>query len=79
MAKRDPFAHALRDSAAYRADRLEEERERLHRRLVWAMHRGDQRGTAWLEKRLEELEADLATEPAPGRAPGRHDRHRING
>ncbi|MDN3520013.1 hypothetical protein [Halomonas ramblicola] len=76
---RDPFAHKLRDSAAYRADRLEEGRERLHRRLVWAMHRGDQRAMAWLEKRLEALEADLADEITPGRAPGRHDRHRING
>ncbi|GHE20003.1 hypothetical protein [Halomonas urumqiensis] len=75
---RDPFAHALRNSAAYRADRLEEERERLYRRLKWALHRGDERAVAWLERRIEELDTDLADKIAPGKARGRHDRYRSN-
>lgn len=71
------FDRETRDSAEYRADRLERERHRLHRRLTWAAHRGDQQAVAWLEKRLEKLEAELAADTAPGRAPGLHDRHRI--
>lgn len=77
MPKRDPFDQEIRDGAEYRRDRLEVERERLHRRLVWAVSRGDQKVTRWLEKRLEALEAELDADLAPGREPSRFDNCRL--
>ena len=71
MAKRDPFAHTLRDGSAYRADRLEVERERLMRRLQWAVSRGDDDAADWLEARLDDVEAELEADLRPGREPGR--------
>ncbi len=66
----------LRDGSAYRADRLDGERERLHRRLVWAIHRGDDKAIDWLEGRLLAIEEEIDADLSPGRAPGRHDWHR---
>ena len=60
-----------RDSAEYRLDRLEVERERLHRRLVWAEQRGDRQAVRWLESKLEELEEAMEADLRPGREPGR--------
>ncbi|WP_431024555.1 hypothetical protein [Halomonas sp. H5] len=76
MPKRDLFDQETRDGAEYRRDRLEVERERLHRRLVWAVSRGDQKATRWLEKRLEALEAELDADLEPGREPSRFDSYR---
>ena len=69
--KRDPFAHRLRESGAYRQDRLEVERHRLHRRLLWAEERGDREAVRWLEGKLEELEAAISADLRPGRPQGR--------
>ncbi|MEQ5803327.1 hypothetical protein [Halomonas sp. H10-9-1] len=66
----------LHDGDHYRRQRLEEERERLHRRLVWATARKDRQAIRWLEKRLEEVEEALDADLEPGREPGRFDRHR---
>lgn len=66
----------LHDGSAYRRQRLEEERHRLHRRLVWAEQRGDRQAVQWLESRLAELEEAIEADLEPGRQPGRHDWHR---
>jgi len=71
MAKRDPFAHELRDGSAYRADRLRVEQERLLRRLRWAIARDDDATADWLEARLDDVEAELEKDLRPGREPGR--------
>lgn len=42
----DPFAHDARDGSAYRQQRLEEDRHRLQRRLVWAESRGNPQPSA---------------------------------
>mgnify|MGYP001070254658 CR=1 FL=1 len=68
---RDPFAYRLRDGSAYRADRLEEERIRIERRLLWAERRGDRQAVQWLESRLVELEEAIEADLRPGRQPGR--------
>ena len=73
---RDPFDLPLRDGAEYRRDRLEVERHRLHRRLVWAEQRGDRKAVAWLESKLVDLEEAIDADLKPGRAPGKHDWHR---
>lgn len=74
--KRDPFAHRLRESGAYRQDRLEVERHRLQRRILWADKRGDRQAVAWLEEKLSTLEEEIDADLAPGKAPGRFDQHR---
>lgn len=71
MAKRDPFAHELRAGSAYRADRLRVEQERLLRRLQWAVARDDDEAADWLERRLDDVEAELRADLRPGRPPGR--------
>ena len=71
MPKRDPFAHRLRAGAEYRADRLEEERIRIERRLLWAERRGDRQAVQWLESKLAELEEAIEADLRPGRKPGR--------
>ncbi|QTP55420.1 hypothetical protein HNO51_12455 [Billgrantia sulfidoxydans] len=71
MAKRDPFSHKMRDSSAYRADRLQVEHERLMRRLKWAMARNDEAVIEWLESRLDALEQDMDADLGPGKMRGR--------
>jgi len=71
MAKRDPFDHELRAGSAYRADRLEVERERLMRRLKWAIARDDDDACAWLEEQIDRLEEQIDADLRPGREPGR--------
>lgn len=70
MAKRDPFAHHQQSSAAYRRQRLEQERERLERRWEWAMERGDDRDERHLAERLDAIEEAIEADLSPGRTPG---------
>lgn len=72
----DPFTQETRDGAEYRVERLEEERERLERRRVWAMRRGDAREVRRLTERLDAIEEAIDADVTPGRQPGRHDWHR---
>lgn len=73
--KRDTalFDGRTRDPAEYRADRLETERERLERRLEWAIRQGDARKVERLTQRLAELDDDMDTELAPGRPANRFE------
>ncbi|MDN3521509.1 hypothetical protein [Halomonas ramblicola] len=73
MPKRDLFAQETRDGAEYRRDRLEEEHERLMRRIKWAVHRNDDAAIEWLEARLDAIEAEIDADLAPGREPTRFD------
>lgn len=66
----------LHDGSAYRRQRLEEERHRLHRRLVWAEARNDQQAIQRLEEMLLAIEEAIDDDLEPGRQPGRHDWHR---
>jgi len=68
---RDPFDLPLRDGAEYRQDRLEVERHRLHRRLLWAEERGDRQAIRWLESKLAELEKEVDADMRPGKERGR--------
>lgn len=58
------FDHTTRDPAEYRDDRLEAERQRLERRLSWAVRQGDAGKVERLTQRLADLDdamdADLA-------------------
>ncbi|WP_373182661.1 hypothetical protein [Halomonas campaniensis] len=74
----DPFAGETRDGAEYRAERLEDERERLERRRQWAVQRGDARAVRRLTKRLDALEEAIDADLNPGRQLGRHDRYRLH-
>ncbi|MGM0913287.1 MAG: hypothetical protein ACQEXC_05765 [Pseudomonadota bacterium] len=66
----------LHDGSACRQQRLEEERHRLHRRLVWAEARNDRQAIQRLEEMLLALEDAIDDDLEPGRQPGRHDRYR---
>ncbi|WP_445005470.1 hypothetical protein [Halomonas mongoliensis] len=74
MRKIDPFAQEIRDGAEYRRQRLEEEHERLMRRLKWAMARDDDDACAWLEEQIDRLEEQIDADLAPGRPPNKFDR-----
>lgn len=71
MSKRDPFAFKLRDSAHYRRDRLQVERERMLRSLQWAVARNDDEAADWIEKKIDAIEAELDADIRPGKRPGR--------
>lgn len=63
-------AELCRDAEGHRnlrAERLLDEKERLSRRLGWAIRKGDVRRAQHLERRLAELEQDMRT-PADGYA-----------
>lgn len=55
----------LRDSAEYRAERLEVERQRLERRKVWAARRFEPEALEHLERQLARLRAEEAASIAP--------------
>lgn len=63
-------AELCRDAKGHRnlrAERLLDEKERLSRRLGWAIRKGDTRKAQHLERRLAELERDMRA-PAEGYA-----------
>ncbi|PRY70981.1 hypothetical protein [Halomonas ventosae] len=72
----DPFAQPLRDGTEYRIERLEEERERLERRRVWAVRRGDTKAVQRLTERLDALEEAIDADLTPGCRSGRHEWYR---
>lgn len=72
----DVLKPELRDSGEYRGERLEEERQRLERRLTWALRRGDARVIERLTQRLDALEEAIAADLSPGRPPSKFDRSR---
>ena len=70
------FAWNERPAGEYRTDRLEEERERLNRRLVWAMRKQDAQAIERLHQRLEALEEAIDDDLSPGCPPNKFERER---
>lgn len=63
-------ADPIHESAAYRVARLEEERDRLQRRICWALRRKDAVKAERLGNQLTKIERELAE---PMEASGRGD------
>lgn len=68
------FKHTYRGAEQYRDDRLDDERERLERRLSWAIGRGDETGVRHLQRRLDQLADEALTDIDAGCTPGRLER-----
>lgn len=68
--KDSAFKDDLRTPESYRDERLEQERERLERRLTWAFKRGDVSGMERIERRLDRLADEALTDIEPGRTAG---------
>ncbi len=73
---KNEFAWSERPAEEYRTDRLEQERERLNRRLVWAMRRQDVQAIERLHQRLDALEDAIDTDLAPGCPPNKFELYR---
>lgn len=65
----------LREAAAYRAERLEAERQRLERRKVWAARRFDVAALEHLERQLARLRSEERASTAPRGRETRAARH----
>ncbi|NYS60825.1 hypothetical protein [Vreelandella salicampi] len=72
----DALKHTTRDGSAYRDDRLEQQRQRLERRLSWAFQRGDVAGVERIERRLDALADEALGDVEPGRTAGPIERPR---
>ncbi|MCS2609371.1 hypothetical protein [Halomonas dongshanensis] len=68
-----------RPAGEYRAERLEGERERLERRLVWAMRKQDVHAIQKLRQRIEALDDAIVDDLTPGCPPNRFERYRAHG
>jgi len=68
------FKHTYRGAEQYRDERLENERERLERRLSWAIDRGDVAGVKRMQRRLDQLADEALTDIDAGCTPGRMER-----
>lgn len=66
--------HTYREAEQYRDDRLDSERERLERRLSWAIGRGDVAGVKRIQRRLDQLADEALTDIDAGCTPGRLER-----
>lgn len=72
--KDSAFKHTLRDAESYRDERLEGERERLEKRLAWAMQQDNAAEVKRLERRLDKLADEALTDIDAGRTPGNLER-----
>lgn len=68
------FQHRYREAEQYRDERLDSERERLERRLSWAIGRGDEAGVKRVQRRLDQLADEALTDIDAGCTPGRLER-----
>lgn len=75
---KDALSYRLRDAEHYRDERLDTERERLERRLSWAVQQGDTAKVKRLERRLDELLDEALDDIAPGKTPGHLERWKLD-
>mgnify|MGYP005830142617 CR=1 FL=1 len=76
--KDSAFKHRYREAEQYRDDRLGGERERLERRLSWAIGRGDEAGVRRIQRRLDQLADEALTDIDAGCTPGRLERWKLD-
>lgn len=72
--KDSAFKHTYRGAEQYRDERLDNERERLERRLSWATDRGGVAGVKRMQRRLDQLADEALTDIDAGCTPGRMER-----
>lgn len=71
------FKHQCRAAEQYRDERLDSERERLERRLAWALKRGDVAGVERLQRRLDQQADEYLADIGAGRKPGHLERWKL--
>ncbi|QHD49796.1 hypothetical protein [Vreelandella aquamarina] len=76
--KDSAFKHTYRGAEQYRDERLDDERERLERRLSWAIGRGDEAGVKHVQRRLDQLADEALTDIDAGCTPGRLERWKLD-